>query len=214
LKGGQLPTLFFSDFSIYIQLKEIIMTDPQNNSNLAPWKRAIIGIRSTLVLALAVFGLYNLLHPKTSSTSTSTATPVATANSNILVAKQLSRQSEAKQYVSSINRAQQAFYAESATFSSTIEKLGIGIKLETGSYLYSIILNDNRSVQSMAFAKIDGLKNYTGIVYLIPGSDLKYTSTQTKLCESNQPSKELPGTPTATNSPEIQCPPGYSEVLR
>ncbi|MEG3837445.1 MULTISPECIES: type IV pilin-like G/H family protein [unclassified Microcoleus] len=309
------------------------MTNPQNNSNLAPWKWALIGAGSTLVLGLAGFGLYNLLNPKTSSisTSTSTSTSLATATPEISVAKQLigqwqgqisgqsvtliftqegklfiletptsatemeyqtnvnpqqkdldilvggkittrtifdftadgklrleldnigesrptsfssnvktfqkiseqttlpanvqvvnlqnqqnkARQSEAKQYVSAMNRAQQAFYAEYATFSSSIEKLGIGIKSETENYSYSIVLsNDNRWVQAIGLAKRDGLKNYTGIVSLIKSPNDESTSTQARLCESNQPSKELPGTPTATNSPDIQCPSGYSDVLR
>ncbi|WP_377480148.1 MAG: type IV pilin-like G/H family protein [Microcoleus anatoxicus] len=309
------------------------MTNPQNNSNLAPWKWALIGAGSTLVLALAGFGLYNLLNPQTSSTSTSTSTSTSVANANPenSVAKQLigqwqgqisgqsvtliftqegklfiletptsatelkyqinvnpqqkdldilvggkittrtifdftadgklrleldnigesrptsfssnvktfqkiseqttlpanvqvvnlqnqqnkARQTEAKQYVSSMNRAQQAFYAEYATFSSTIQKLGIGIKSETENYSYSIVLSkDNRWVQAIGLAKIDGLKNYTGIVFLTKTSDGQYTSTQSRLCESTQPSKELPGTPTATNSPDIQCPSGYSDVLK
>jgi len=311
------------------------MTPPQNNSNLAPWKWALIGASSTLVLALAGFGLYNLLNPKTSSisTSTSTSTSVATATPDNSVAKKLigqwqgqlsgqsvtliftqegklfildtptsateteyqinvnpqqkdldillegqiiariifdfmadgrlrlefvnfresrptsfssyatifqkiseqttlsanlqaakkgvkngqnkARQSEAKQYVSAMNRAQQAFYAENATFSPSIEKLGIGIKSETENYSYSIVLsNDKRFVQSIGLAKRDGLKNYTGIVYLTKNSDGEYTSTQSRLCESNQQSKELPGKPTATNFPDIQCPSDFSEVLR
>ncbi|MEG3842021.1 type IV pilin-like G/H family protein [Microcoleus sp. herbarium14] len=307
------------------------MTNPQNNSNLAPWKWAIIGAGSTLVLGLAGFGLYNLLNPKTSSNSTSTSTSVANANPDNNVAKQLigqwqgqisaqsvtliftqegklfiletptlatemeyqthinpqqkdlnilvggkittrtifdftadgklrleldnigesrptsfssnvktfqkiseqttlpanvqvvnlqnqqnkARQTEAKQYVSSMNRAQQAFYAEYATFSSTLQKLGIGIKSETENYSYSIVLsNDKRFAQSMALAKIDGLKNYTGIVSLIKSPNDESTSTQSRLCESNQPSKDLPGTPISTNSPDLQCPSGYSDVLR
>jgi len=315
------------------------MTPPQNNSNLAPWKWALIGASSTLVLALAGFGLYNLLNPKTSSistsTSTSTSTSVATATPDNSVAKNLigqwqgqllgqfvtliftqegklfilythtptsaseteyqtnvtpqqkdldilvegqiimriifdfmadgrlrlevvnfresrptsfssnatifqkiseqttlsanlqaakkgvkngqnkARQSEAKQYVSAMNRAQQAFYAENARFSPSIEKLGIGIKSETENYSYSIVLsNDKRFVQSIGLAKRDGLKNYTGIVYLTKNSDGEYTSTQSRLCESNQPSKELPGKPTATNFPDIQCPSDFSELLR
>jgi len=309
------------------------MIPPQNNSNLAPWKWALIGASSTLVLALAGFGLYNLLNPKTSSisTSTSTSTSVATATPDNSVAKKLigqwqgqvsgqsvtliftqegklfildtptsatemeyqtnvnpqqkdldilvggkitartifdlmadghlrleldnlgesrptsfssnarifqkiseqttlpanvqvvnlqnqqnkARQAEAKQYVGSMNRGQQAFYAENASFSPSIEKLQLGIKSETENYSYSIVLsNDKRFVQSIGLAKRDGLKNYTGIVYLTKNSDGEYTSTQSRLCESNQPSKELPGTPTATNFPDIQCPSDFSEVLR
>ena len=303
------------------------MTNPQNNSNLAPWKWAIIGAGSTLVLGLAGFGLYNLLNPKTSSISTSTSTSVANANPDNNVAKQLIgqweikisgnsftliftqegklfmletptsatemkyqinvtpqpknldllvgtkiiartifdftpdgqlrleldnigesrptsfssnvkifqkiseqttlpanvtvtnvedqqrkvRQSEAKQYISSMNKGQQAFYAENARFTSTLGELGLGIKSETENYSYSIVLiDDKRLVQAIAIAKIDGLKNYTGIVYLVKRTDSEYTSSL--LCESNQPSKELPVTPTVTNYPDLQCPSGYSLV--
>ncbi|MEG4986172.1 type IV pilin-like G/H family protein [Microcoleus sp. BR0-C5] len=122
------------------------------------------------------------------------------------------RQSEGKQYVSSINRGQQAFYAENARFTSILQELGLGIKSETAGYSYSIVLsNDGRFVQSIGLAKRDGLKNYTGIVFLVNKTDSK--STSSLFCESNQPSKYLPGLPIVANSKdELQCPLGYSQI--
>jgi len=122
------------------------------------------------------------------------------------------RQSEGKQYVSSINRGQQAFYAGNARFTSILQELGLGIKSETAGYSYSIVLsNDGRFVQSIGLAKRDGLKNYTGIVFLVNKTDSK--STSSLFCESNQPSKYLPGLPIVANSKdELQCPLGYSQI--
>jgi hypothetical protein len=122
------------------------------------------------------------------------------------------RQSEGKQYVSSINRGQQAFYAGNARFTSILQELGLGIKSETAGYSYSIVLsNDGRFVQSIGLAKRDGLKNYTGIVFWVNKTDSK--STSSLFCESNQPSKDLPGLPIVANSKdELQCPLGYSQI--
>ncbi|MCY7381722.1 MAG: type IV pilin-like G/H family protein [Microcoleus sp. CAN_BIN18] len=124
------------------------------------------------------------------------------------------RQSEGKQYVASINRGQQAFYAENGRFTSILEELGLGIKSETAGYSYSIVLsNDRRFVQSIGLAKRDGLKNYTGIVFWVNKTDSK--STSSLFCESYQPSKELPGLPVVTNSKDgLQCPLGYSPIVR
>ena len=304
------------------------MTNPQNNSNLAPWKWALIGASSTVLLGLAGFGLWNLLNPKTSSTSTSVtnATPEnsiakkiigqwqtqSSGNSLTLIftpegklfiilqnstlalegeyqtdlnpqpkyldvlvggkvtgrtifdftadgqlrleldninvkesrptsfsnnarifqkiseqtalphevivglerLEKLGRQTEAKQYVASMNKGQQAFYAENARFTPSLQELGLGIKSETENYSYSIVLsNDKRLVQAIGLSKKDGLKNYTGIVYLVKSTDSE--STSSLFCESNQPSKELPGTPAVNNSTSnLQCPVGYSLVVR
>ena len=46
---------------------------------------------------------------------------------------------EAGDFIASINRAQQAYYAEYGQFSDSIAKLGIGIKEQTKNYNYTII---------------------------------------------------------------------------
>jgi type IV pilus assembly protein PilA len=78
-----------------------------------------------------------------------------------------SKQSEAKQYVGSMNRAQQAKFAEDNAFASSVNALGLGIKTETTNYKYS-----TRATQTAAFnyavAKKPELKSYFGGVFLIP----------------------------------------------
>ncbi|MBD2691084.1 type IV pilin-like G/H family protein [Anabaena catenula] len=48
------------------------------------------------------------------------------------------RESEAKQYVGSMNRAQQAYYLEKQLFSTSIGQLGLGIQSGTKNYDYLI----------------------------------------------------------------------------
>lgn len=123
------------------------------------------------------------------------------------------RQAKAKMYVGFMNQAQRAVYAETNSFTFSIERLQIGMKSEMENYLYSIVLSNNkRWVQAIALPKIDGLKNYTGIVYLVTSAGGEQT-TSSILCESNQPSKKLPGSPVVNNSTSnLQCPVGYSQI--
>lgn len=176
------------------------MTPPQKRPELSPLKRVFISPGWIVVLAIACFAFWRARNPETSSNSTNFKEPSK------------ARETEVKQYVSSINRGQQAFYAENARFTSILQELGLGIKSETQNYSYSIVLsNDRRFVQSIGLAKRDGLKGYTGIVFLVDSTNGK--STSSLFCESNQPSKELPGTPVFSNSTSnLQCPLGYSKI--
>jgi len=51
------------------------------------------------------------------------------------------RQSEAKTYTGSINRAQQAYFLEKRQFGPAVSNLGLGIKPTTDNYVYSISTN-------------------------------------------------------------------------
>jgi Type IV pilin-like G and H, putative len=72
------------------------------------------------------------------------------------------RQSEAKVYVGTLNKGQQAYFEEKNYFSRTVEDLGIGIKTETENYSYKVVVVDNKRVQTIGVAKKDALKSYTG----------------------------------------------------
>jgi type II secretory pathway pseudopilin PulG len=49
-----------------------------------------------------------------------------------------SKQREGKEYVGSMNRAQQAYYAENSVFSTSVNALGLGIKTEKTNFKYSV----------------------------------------------------------------------------
>src|SRR5687767_10647791 len=46
---------------------------------------------------------------------------------------------EALKYISSLNKGQQAYYAEQGQFSDSIAKLGLGLKEQTKNYNYTIV---------------------------------------------------------------------------
>jgi type IV pilus assembly protein PilA len=81
------------------------------------------------------------------------------------------RQSEAKQYVASMNKAQQASFAENNAFATSIDALGLGIKTETTNYKYSLRVTQT-SAFSYAEAKANRIKNYFGGVFLVPAKEL------------------------------------------
>lgn len=58
------------------------------------------------------------------------------------------RESEAKQYVGSANRAEQAYYLEENEFTTSFANLGLGIQTQTANYVYSaeFVPNELRGV--------------------------------------------------------------------
>lgn len=124
---------------------------------------------------------------------------------------------DGKIYVGSMNRAQQAYFLENAKFSTSIEKLGLGIKSETEDYTFKIMPQSNQkeSVMNIAQAKREGLKSYVGLVYSTKvDNDTGETITYTKLCETSEALSKLPQMPEIPkNSSEIiECPSGFKSL--
>jgi type IV pilus assembly protein PilA len=119
------------------------------------------------------------------------------------------RESEAKQYVGSINRAQQAYYLESSTFTDDLDKLGLGISSETTNYIYDIELVNRYQVVTTATPKNPNIRGFTGSVVVVSGDNY---NTVTILCESERPSREAPDPPVLTQKYPT-CAPG-SKILQ
>ncbi|MEO0534140.1 MAG: type IV pilin-like G/H family protein [Cyanobacteria bacterium P01_A01_bin.123] len=125
------------------------------------------------------------------------------------------REAEAKTYMGSMLRAQQAYHIENAAFSSTIEDLGLGLSTESNQYSYVVELQpDGASVMITATAKEAGIKSYAGAVYAI-GNDPATAVTHSQLCESDSATTTAPASPVLTDptTPMIECAPGSSEVF-
>ena len=78
------------------------------------------------------------------------------------------RQSEAKNYVGSMNRAQQAFYLENNNaFTTSVVVLALGVKTQTENFLYEITdaKNTGSFVTNKARATKKALKSYAGVTY-------------------------------------------------
>ncbi|MGB3188775.1 MAG: type IV pilin-like G/H family protein, partial [Limnoraphis sp.] len=96
------------------------------------------------------------------------------------------KESEAKQYLSAINKGQQAFYTEKGEFTNGISALGVGIKTVTENYTYACTA-EARIVNCQAISKADApLRAYLGAVYLIDVSTTESTS-RSILCQTNEP---------------------------
>jgi len=124
-------------------------------------------------------------------------------------------QAEAKQYVASMMRAEQAHYLEKGTFSNNLNDLGLGIKPETKNYRYRIFLYRDRAKAAMlaGIPKKAGIKTYIGFVNVakIPGNN--ELTTITTLCESNEARPLLPKMPSSfPNAGAAECPTGFQTI--
>jgi len=128
------------------------------------------------------------------------------------------KQSEGKQYISSMNKAQQAYFAEKSSFSNSVEALGLGIKTETTNYKYS-----TRATKQAAFnygvSKQPNLKSYIGGVFIVPDKEVDAKATKDNmttasiLCEADSPGTIKPAEPTYQNG-KIACGKGTTAVTK
>ncbi|WP_293258358.1 MULTISPECIES: type IV pilin-like G/H family protein [unclassified Microcoleus] len=122
------------------------------------------------------------------------------------------KHSEAKQYVGSMNRAQQAYFAEKGAFSNSITALGLGIKTQTTNYNYSAIATKNAAF-SYGVARSNNLRSYVGAVLLVTVSPYNDKTTVSILCEATSFGKiQLPNPILQNNVPV--CAAGSSEVTK
>lgn len=119
------------------------------------------------------------------------------------------KQDEGKSTISSLNRAQQAYYLENNRFTGNFGQLGVGISPETGNYSYKIAVVNPRSARATASAKDSRIRSYTGAVFVI-GSGNNAT-TITGICESNSASRTPPAMPRLVRN-NIQCPAGSRKI--
>lgn len=128
------------------------------------------------------------------------------------------KQSEGKQYISSMNKAQLAYYAENSAFSNSVAALGLGLKTETTNYKYSL-----RSTKQAAFnygvSKQRTEKSYVSAVFLVPAkqldpnADRDAMTTTAILCEADSPGTIEPAAPTYQNGSVI-CGKGTRQVTK
>lgn len=122
------------------------------------------------------------------------------------------RESEAKQYAGSMNRAQQAFFLEKTTFTTQLSNLGLGIQSQTTNYKYFIAagsgdnalasVTDNSgtadqlktSVGAIASGNNTGtLRSFVGLVDVATQQSGEGATTVAILCQ-----KSTPGAPTTS----------------
>ncbi len=113
------------------------------------------------------------------------------------------KQTEAKQYISSVNKGLQAFYAENTKFTTDVSLLGLGLKTETTNYSYNIGDKGAQGATSAATpsaASLASLKGYAGAVAVTAPDASGAAGTQTILCETTGVGAPTPITPDGSNT--------------
>lgn len=123
------------------------------------------------------------------------------------------KQAEAKNYVGTANRTQQAYFLEYQKFASTISELQMGIKTQSDNYEYTIVASGTSPTvaQFKGRAIKNGLKSYYGLV----GTSLSDSATgealtQAIACETTAPTQTV-GTVSAYST---DCGSSYVSLAR
>ncbi|MFP5271380.1 type IV pilin-like G/H family protein [Coleofasciculus sp.] len=133
------------------------------------------------------------------------------------------KQSEAKQYIGSMNRAQQAYYLEKNEFvgeeTEEFGKLGLGIATQTTNYVYKIKVGSaiNKDVTNQAQQALEGapLKAYVGGVQVGEVAGTGEATTIALLCEANKAAVQnaaLDGEQQVDLADNPVCPDDYSNL--
>ncbi|PSN15451.1 pesticin [filamentous cyanobacterium CCT1] len=126
------------------------------------------------------------------------------------------RQSEAKTYVGSMNRGQQAYRLENSAFAPDFVTLAIGIPSNTTYYNYTIADTGVGGAKALATMVDVALKSYAGGVQLTTGTGGQDATTLAIMCESLNanvaPAVNItPGAPAAATT--VTCPNGTFKKL-
>lgn len=104
------------------------------------------------------------------------------------------KQSEAKQTVGAVNRAQQSHRIENATFATSVEALGIGVPTTTTNYEYKATGVVTNSVVSAVALDPGSLKSYAGGVTVLTSGATAAAACQTKGVTNAVPVPEFTAT--------------------
>lgn len=138
-----------------------------------------------------------------------------------------SRESTGKYPILSMNRAQIAYFKDKKELATTIDEL-LTVNTETDinltksqfnsdNYVFKIASQSNKykSVMHIAQPKLQYIKSYLGLVYVIDINGDNYTFSQ--VCEAEKSGltsiPEMPKLPkAATKSEDIKCPSGFKSL--
>lgn len=105
------------------------------------------------------------------------------------------KQAEAKNYVGTANRSQQAYYLEYQNFATSISQLQVGIKTQTDNYSYSAAGSTGLGFFTGVAIK-PALKSYYGLVGTTQGNDATSEAlTLAVACESLTPTQTAEALP-------------------
>ncbi|NEU72930.1 prepilin-type N-terminal cleavage/methylation domain-containing protein [Hassallia byssoidea VB512170] len=126
------------------------------------------------------------------------------------------KQSEAKNNIGAVNRAQQAFFLEYQGFASSLSSLQAGVKTQTDNFSYvvaSAAASASSFVQVVAVAQKPALKSYYGATYTAVGDgNTSEALTLAVACESIVPTRTVASISTAAAA--TGCQTGFTSLAR
>ncbi len=90
------------------------------------------------------------------------------------------KQSEAKNYVGIVNRAQQVYYIDNARFASSVTALNIGLPTTTNNYVYAVTSNVHSATFNATTLNPETLKSYAGGVVALTSGLTSTAACQTQ----------------------------------
>ncbi|WP_414526832.1 type IV pilin-like G/H family protein [Nodularia chucula] len=97
------------------------------------------------------------------------------------------KQSEAKTYVGSLNKGQQAYFTEKSVFGSAVDILGIGINTATVNYTYTTVDTNGTRADSTGESTVAVLRDYSGAVTIVQAGPTSDATSVAILCETDTP---------------------------
>ncbi|CAN1212664.1 hypothetical protein TUMEXPCC7403_20835 [Tumidithrix helvetica PCC 7403] len=115
-----------------------------------------------------------------------------------------SKQSEARTYVGSLNRGQQAYFTENSKYGSSIDVLGVGIKTDTENFIYTTRVTTGKSFKEQSvfnygISKSAERRSYVGGIFLSEVAASSDVTSLAILCEANAPGDTKPPDPIVKN---------------
>jgi type IV pilus assembly protein PilA len=109
------------------------------------------------------------------------------------------KQSEAKQYVGTLNRIQQSYYLEKSAFASDMIPLANPVPTQTANYTYTFspVTTASTNVTNYGTSRAAALKSYNGMVAISVVTASSDATTTAVLCEANTPGATQLADPTA-----------------
>lgn len=130
---------------------------------------------------------------------------------------QKAKQSEARTYIASILKAQEANFVTTKHFSSSIEALNIG-KTETANFKYFVSATPQASF-SYGIAQKGNLRSFVGAIFILPAQNAIATahsqevSAVSIICETKKTGNKNPAIPTYQDG-QLSCGQGTKEIKR
>ncbi|MEE3718647.1 type IV pilin-like G/H family protein [Tumidithrix elongata RA019] len=119
------------------------------------------------------------------------------------------KQSEARTYVGSLNKGQQAYFTEKSKFGPNIDVLGVGIKNTTSNYSYNSVANGTGTTNTTALTNgqstVVAIRSYAGLVSLSQVAASSDVTSLAILCEANAPGLAVATAPTGNATAQPAC---------